>query len=217
MSEITATVNADLANSEQWLADRENLLSCARNIDEVETPNTLDNSGAIYTAIGKHIKRLESERKKITGPIDKLKKSIMAQEKEMRAELISEHARLKSLNDAYATKLAKEERERLEQQERELMHKKLAEVDAHERFGFAAQVGSDDITAEESECARKLTDNRLVKRWEYKVSNHNKIPREFLIPDEKKIRAAIKYAENMELDPEIPGIEFTSRVSVEGK
>jgi hypothetical protein len=49
------------------------------------------------------------------------------------------------------------------------------------------------------------------------VVNADQVPREHCSPDEKKIRAYMNYAVKTGKDPEIPGVTFHAKKSVEAR
>jgi hypothetical protein len=148
----------------------------------------------------------------------------MEQEKEMRAGLECEHQRLKRLNDAYATRKAIEaeaERKRLRLEEEQ---RRIADAErqaaAQDLFGEETVIEPTPapvIAPEPIQDRAKLSNNRTVKRWSFQITDAQVIPREFLIVDDAKIRTYITYCEKMQKDPEIPGVKFEARMSVEGR
>lgn len=208
----------------EWTGKRTELLQSAAAMKTVETDRDLDATGALQTLIGKHIRDLETERKRVTAPIDKLKKDIIDQEKDMRAGLEVEHARLKRLNDAYATRKAIEaeaERKRLRLEEE---HRRMIEAEkqmaAQELFGPETVIEPTPapvIAPAPIQDRAQLSNNRTVKRWSYQVIDAQLVPREYLCLEERKVRGYIAYCEKMGTDPVIPGIQFEARMSVEGR
>lgn len=222
---ITVTASSDaLAKANQWIAERDELLQSAGIVTVVDNDDRLNASGDIQTKIAKHIKALEKERKRHTEPLDKVKKEIMAQEKELRRNLESERARLKKMNDAYATKKAMEaeaaRRAAEEEQRRIAMEQAEKQAKAEELFGEGVEVEATVATvpAEPLPPEKVKTDsNRMVKRWSFTVADIRKVPAEFLSLDEAKVRAFVKYQQSQEKDPEVPGLTFTYTMSVESK
>jgi hypothetical protein len=214
----------ELARRTEWIKERDRLLGIAALVTGVENQEQLDASGQIQTAASKHIKLLDKERKAVTGPIDAVKKQIMAQEKEMRATLEIELGRVKGLNDTYATKLAieaeQERRRQQEEAERQRMEEARQQQEAAELFGDDATLTAPVEPAPAPAPIQqppKLSGNRTRKRFSFTVINPRQVPDEYKIVDEKKIRAHIAFCEKMENDPSIPGVTFDARISVESK
>lgn len=66
--------------------------------------------------------------------------------------------------------------------------------------------------------APKAEGARLVTRWSFRVTDPNAVPREYCTVDETKVRAWMNYQTKLgNKAPCLPGIEFTSQVSVEGR
>lgn len=214
MDKITAImqpIRGDvLARREDWIAERDSILAVAGEVREVADDKALDRAGSIYTEARRHAKALETERLKVTQPLDAVKKQIMADEKAMRAALESEAARLKALCDAYATRKAQEAADaRMAQAEAEAEADRVASV-----FGAAATVGMGGGAAV---AMARPSANRMVERWAFAVRDPAAVPREFLSVDESKIRAWTAGQVKLGITPRLPGVEFVKSVSVEAK
>lgn len=212
-----------LGEKTEWLIQRDDLLEKAQAVNEVSSPEALDASGAIQTAISKHIKALEQERKSATAPIDAVKKAIMAHEKELRADLEKELYRIKKMNDAYATELERQRQAEIRRREEEEYQRRMAEAErtakAKELFGDEAEarpLTEPDIIEPEPEKV-KTSANKTVTRWSFQIIDAAAIPPDFTAPDEKKIRAHMLYKTKIGETPEIPGVNFTSRQSIESR
>lgn len=221
-SPIVAHVSSDaLAKSAEWIKQRDELLVKAFTVSKVETIEDSSEAGTIQTMMSKHIKALEDERKRVTTPLDDVKKEIMSQEKDLRKNLEAERDRLKAMNDAFQTKLA---------MEREAARRK-AEDDARraaqaaaEEAAAAAEAFGDDVVVEAAPVAEvyvppvaKLENSKVVKRWEFAMVDSSMVPTDFLILNDKAVRALINTAEAMGKDPVLAGVKFTARMSVESK
>lgn len=211
-----------LAKSAKWIKERDNLLHEAFTTSKVENQEQLEYCGDLYTRMSKHVKVLEKERKELTDPLNAVKKEIMDQEKELRANLEAERDRLKKLNDGYATKLAMEAEKARREAEAEARERAMKEAleaeEARAVFGDEVQMSEPEPVVEayvpEPE---KLSGNRVVKRWEFSMSDSSMVPTDYLVLNEKAVRAFIKMQESMGKDPVLPGIKFSARMSVESK
>lgn len=102
---IVANVSSDaLTKQAAWIAKRDGILERSSKISAVETDADLELSGWVQAQMSGLTKEIEKARMEVTRPLDEVKKSIMAQEKEMCARLASEFDRVKRLNVAYATR-----------------------------------------------------------------------------------------------------------------
>lgn len=228
MNEIvtSVTLRSDaLAKKEEWLATRDSLLNTSSKIIEVNSTDALEVSGATQALIGKHIKELAAERLAVTRPIDDVKKQIMASEKELVKSLESEMTRIKKLNDDYATeqyrlaqirqkeqfKAAAEAQRKIDEQQAELM--------ADNPFGDSAEFAPLDevltIPHIETEKPPTLANNRTVTRWSFEIIDPANVQREFCKPDESLIRTWMNYQVKLGNTPELSGVVFNSKISVE--
>lgn len=224
----SVTLRSDaLAKKEEWLATRDSLLNTSSKITEVNSTESLEVSGATQALIGKHIKELAAERLAVTRPIDDVKKQIMASEKELVKSLESEMTRIKKLNDDYATeqhrlaqirqqeqlKAAAEAQRKIDEQQAELM--------AGNPFGDSAEFAPFDevltVPRIEKEKPPTLANNRTVTRWSFEIIDPANVQREFCKPDESLIRTWMNYQVKLGNTPELPGVVFNSKISVEGR
>ncbi|MCK9326571.1 MAG: hypothetical protein M0P69_13855 [Bacteroidales bacterium] len=230
MNEIvtSVTLRSDaLAKKQEWLETRDSLLNTSSKITEVNSTESLEVSGATQALIGKHIKELAAERLAVTRPIDDVKKKIMASEKELVKSLESEMTRIKKLNDDYATeqyrlaqirqqeqfKAAAEAQRKIDEQQAELMKENP--------FGDSAEFAPLDevltVPRIETEKPSTLANNRTVIRWGFEIIDSTNVPREFCKPDESLIRTWMNYQVKLGNTPELSGVVFNSKISVEGR
>lgn len=215
-SSVNSLVASDFGT--QWVAERDGLIALAKSVETVDSDESLQVAGDVQTRMSKAIKRLETERKNITSPIDDLKKKIMAEEKKLATPLSNELARIKNLTAAYATECARRIEE--ETRRREIEEARLAEAAAaaaeSDPFGFDS-VASVVPTRVPVADMPKTTANRMVAKWDFKITNEHLVPRELCSVDERKIRALLaqKKAEGYKAEQiVIPGIAITSSVQV---
>lgn len=217
------TVPPNALETADWLGKRETLLAEARCIEVVDSDEALEVAGAAQTAISKHIKAMASERLALTRQIDAVKKDIMAQERALVADLDAELARLKRLNNAYATEVARraaEERERREAEEhRRRMEEAERQAKAQAMFGEDAAVAPAPEPVMPPPPPEKVStsSNRMVRRWKWALRNAEKVPREFLSVDSQKVNAHVAYCQKMDKAPIIDGIDFEAYMSVESR
>ena len=213
-----AVIPADILTP--WLAEREALVTRAKSVVIVDSDTDLEIAGEIQTYISKALKKLETERKAVTSPLDDAKKQIMAQEKKLAAPLNTELTRLKGLTSAYATECARrieEERRRREEEER-----KAAEAAVAAEDNPFAPVPSVTPAAVQMPLPTmpKTSSNRMVERWDFAVVDANAVPRELCSPDEKKIRAflAAKKAEGYKADQlSVKGLRISATVQAQSR
>lgn len=218
MTTALMTLKQSLEQETKWLANREKLLSEAGRVASVTSDSDLEVSSAIQTRISKHVKSLEVHRKGITKPLDDMKKQIMDQEKDLLKLLDAELRRLKAMNDAYATRRLEEQEAAHKAAEEKISHETInAQQQAESIFGAGVQFDAAFIPPAPSVVKPTTIAGRTVIRWEFEVISPNDIPREFLSVDDAKIRKFRDYQIEIGKDPEIPGVKFTKKVSVESR
>lgn len=208
----------------EWTAARDSLIAQAKNVTQVTSEKEFEVAGAIQAQGTKLIKKLENARKEVTGPIDDLKKAVMAKEKELRKDIEAEVSRIRGLTNAYATEQARkaeEERRRIEEAERKAAEAQVAAEAAKQAdpFGFNAPanpVATPYIPPATVKKAHSAT-NRVVEKWDFEVVDANAVPRQFLSLDESKVRTflvAQKSAGYKADQIAIPGLKISATMQV---
>lgn len=220
MTETTALIslNQSLEQESKWLALKSKLLDDARAVVSVQSDSDLNKSSSIQTSLSKHVKALDKIRKELTEPLDTMKKQIMAQQKELIDSLDKELARLKAMNEAYATRRLEEQEAAKKLHEETVSHQTIdTEVQIKNLFGNSAQFDPSFVPPAPQVIKPTTIAGRTVIRWEFEIIDANAIPREFLSVDESKIRKFRDYQIEIGNIPEIPGVKFTKKVSVESR
>lgn len=216
---LNAVIPADVLTP--WIAERDALVTRAKSVVIVKSDTDLETAGEVQTYISKALKKLETERKAVTGPLDDAKKQIMAQEKELAKPLSDELTRLKALTSAYATECARrieEERRRREEEERKAAEAAVAIED--NPFAPVAPSPAPTAAPMPMPTMPKTSSNRMVERWDFAIVDANAVPRELCSPDEKKIRAflAARKAEGYKADQlSVAGLKISATVQVQGR
>ena len=206
----------------EWNSNKMECLEAAKLYPAIASDDDLDRAGEIQTNISKLIKKLETERKAITTPLDEAKKKIMAEEKRLAKPLADELVRLKKITSAYATECARrieEERRQAELTERRAAEAAVAAEDA-DPYGFNEVVVTTATPIPQVSSMPKTSCNRMVERWDFEVLDANAIPKELCSPDEKKIRAflASRKAEGYKADQVlVNGLKIISTVQVQSR
>ena len=206
-----------------WIAKRDAVMNTAAEVTSVTSDQELQFACEVQTEISKLVKKLETERKAVTAPIDDMKRAIMAKEKELATPLKAELERIKALTSAYATECARrieEERRRREAEERRAAEAAVAAEEA-DPFGFNATAPAAPAAAPmPMPTMPKSAANRMVERWDFEVVDANAVPRELCSPDECKIHAvlAAKKAEGYKADQiVIAGVRISATVQVQSR
>lgn len=165
-------------------------------------------------------KRLDDLRKSMTRPLDATKKAIMdffrgPEEKLARAEngikramigFQEEQDRKRQEEQRRADELARRERERLAEQAR-----KASEAGKDERAAILAQRASSVVAPIVSRAPPKVPGVQTREVWKFAIEDAAKIPREYLAPDESKIRRVV---EALKSDTAIAGVRVWSEKSI---
>lgn len=217
-----------------WVAKRDAMLADAAMVDIVDNDEKLEWAGRLQAQITKHVKALAEERLALTRPIEALKKDIIAQEKELAADLDRELERIKRLNSDYATFLAKKAEEARRQAELEA--RRIAEMEFARRVEAEAAAAAADAAGEEYQpmpepepiqspqivvpSGPKTSANSFVEKWEFEIIDPNAVPREFCAIDDKKIRAWLQYQKSSGADIErirVDGLRLYKTMSVRSR
>lgn len=212
-----------------WVARRDALVAAAKAVVSVDDNAAFERTGELLAKGGKLVRELEAERKRVTAPLDEIKKSVMAREKALRRDLESEVGRLKTLASGYATeqaRLAEEERRRIEEAERRAAEAQVAAdaARASDPFGFNAPATPPAapaplVPAPTVQRAHSAA-NRVVERWTFEVTDASAVPRELLSVDDAKVRAFLnaKKAEGYRADQlVVPGLRISATMQVCGR
>ena len=204
------------------------LLSLAQNC-KIETHDDAEIVAGDIGTIKSKIKALDDKRKSITKPLDEAKAAIMDlfrspvdlltqaeahykrayadwQTRE-RLRLEAEAAEQRRITDELARQ-AQAEADRLQEQ---LQSASLADDEIE---SIAAQAEASRIEAETirhlaptASAPQKVAGLSARENWDFEIVDANLIPREYLMPDEKKIRQIVKA---MKSQTNIPGIRAFS-------
>jgi hypothetical protein len=227
----------DLAKRTEWMIKRNILVATADGITVVENQQQFEQAGALQTDMTRHIKELETARMELTRPIDQLKKDIMAQEKVMVDAMSVRLAKLKTMNNAYATaqsQAAEAERRRIEQEQRaeaERLHaeqvaKEEADAKARALFGDKAVIAEAPpptpvaVAPTPVVQAPKTFANKMVEVWGFEIVDANAVPCEFKVVDETRVRKWLQYQKSLGATVEslsVPGIKFNKSMQVQAK
>lgn len=223
----------------EWTAKRDAALATAAQITSVSDALSLDAATACEKEMKSLRRKLETERKRVTEPLDAAKKELMRQEKELRKSLDFEIDRLDKLNADYAYRMAQEaeaERRRIEAEERAraeaaLAAQEEAELKAQEAnaaFGLDAaepQVSAAPVlppapTVIPTAQMAKAASAAFTEKWRFEVTDANAVPRELCSPDPAKVNAflAAKKAEGYRPDQlSVAGLRIFATMQVRSR
>ena len=230
MEEAVTTIRKQELVVAEWKGEQERALAAAAAIGAVNSDAEFEKAGQLINVCSHLCRQLESERKKLTAPLDAIKKDIMAQEKALSNPLIAEQTRLRSLANAYATRKAAE-REAAERAAREAAAEaaakaaEQAELQAKAREAFGAFGDAGDVPVPQAPTVivpeqPKSSSVRQVAIITFEITDANSLDRKFLSPDEGKIRAFCQYVKNMGIDPDTinePGLKIKKEIRIDSK
>jgi len=215
---VIDTKKADEAVKEAalWLSDVKTIA--------IRTPEQLQSAGNVSNKIKARIKQRDTERKELTKPLDEVKAKIMDKYRPaieqltqaqrlidgMIADYLEEQRKIQQEKQRKADEEARKERERAEAKAKEWAAKGN-DKKAEEWLDKSETVVAPVIQAPDTKAAGIST----REDWDFEISDASLIPREYLIPDEKAIRAFVKATKGKK---EIPGVKIISKtIIVKGK
>lgn len=151
-----------------------------RRVDELKSDEEYTACTQVLTALKEQINEAEKERKAIVDPLNAVVKHVNAKFKPYTKDREALEAHLKMLL-----------RKRLELQRAEALA--AAEKEAKKAEKKGAKQLAEDIRerALSAEVVPSSANVKYRKRWTFKVTKLDKVPREFLCLDEKAVNAAI--------------------------
>ncbi len=208
--------------SPEWEETQTEFLTFANeeNITEIRNDEQNFVAGAQVVIIAKMRKDLDAERKKITVPLDTAKKAAMAQWKAVDTPLATVDTHIRGLMSVYAT----EQRRKAEEAQAELdriaresaEHERLAEAERLEKEGRKEEAEAAIAPAAIERAVQqrqtyvsttpaKVDGVSMRKQPHIKIEDPKKIPREYLMPDEAKIKGVVKA---LKFQHGIPGVKY---------
>ena len=190
----------------------------------IRTPEQLQSAGDVSNKIKTRIKQLDTERKELTKPLDEVKAKIMDKYRPALEQLtqaqrlidgviagyLEEQRKIQQEKQRKADEEARKEKERAEAKAKEWAAKGN-DKKAEEWLDKSETVVAPVIQAPDTKAAGIST----REDWDFEISDASLIPREYLIPDEKAIRAFVKATKGKK---EIPGVKIISKtIIVKGK
>jgi len=178
-------------------------------------------AGNILLTIKDLRKKIETSYKKIKQKMDAAKKAVLDEEREQDKPLAEAEAWIKPLISGY---LAEEERKRKAEEDRLREIARKEEEDRQLQAALAAEQSGDKEEAEAiiqetvyvppvvvPKAVPKVSGVSMTKQWKFRITDPNKIPREYLCVDEQKIGQVVRA---MKDQTRIAGIEVYSVDSI---
>lgn len=171
---------------DEWIERRDKILTeTGAKFDgmvSMETQEEYDDAEVFLNRITKISGSAEKKRKEFTKPYNDFKTQIKAMCDDARSLLEFHKKNLKELMAGFVVKKAKEAEEELERK---------ATLLAKSSFGKVQE----DISVPSGQVHRSMSN--IIKRWKFEIEDESQIPREYLVPDEVKIRAYVQANKGM--------------------
>ena len=172
-------------------------------------------AGNILLTIKDLRKKIEASYKKIKQTIDAEKKTVLEEEREQDKPLLEAENWIKPLISSY---LAEQEKIRKAEEDRLREQARLAEEERQLQAALAAEQSGNKEDAQAiidepvyvppivvQKSVPKVAGISMSKQWKYRIVDINKIPREYMMPDEKRIGGVVT---KMQGQVPIPGVEI---------
>ncbi len=189
----------------------------AKQITTIKTVADYTRAGEILLTIKEIRKKIENTFKPIKQKMDAAKKEVLDQEKAADKPLAEAEAWIKPLIAEYNSdqeKIRQAEEARLREEARKQEEeRRLQEALAAEQSGNteeAEAIISEPVIAPPvvvPKSVPKVAGIAMTKTWKFRITDANKIPRQYLMVDEQKIGQIVRA---MKEQTHIPGIEVYS-------
>jgi len=190
INEIAQQCKNIIVSNDDSLATAENLAKTAREVDKL----------------------IETKRKEVTKPLLDRKKEIDNFAKEITAEL---NDAVKGLRSQILTYKQEQERKRQEELRRIEEEKRKKEEELKAKLAAEEEIKPEEvqefkeIRAEEQKLQSAPAPSGIRKQWTFELVDLNKVPHQYLMLDEAKVKAAIKLGVR-----DIPGIRIFQKESL---
>jgi vacuolar-type H+-ATPase subunit I/STV1 len=179
---------------------------------KVITTDDYQKAGELSRSIKEKQKELDEMRRSLTKPLDESKKRIIEFFKKPleKLEAIQYYVNNQMLRFSELERQKLEEEKRKAQEEMAKLEKKAVTADQKGNIEKAEELRAKQYELEqtaESATITKVEGISYRKVWHYRITSEKDIPREYLIPDEKKIAETIRKEKEK---TDIKGVEIYS-------
>jgi len=218
---MTEEINKIQLNNEIALFDERNKLLESLPTIEAVTDDNAQEIGKLVKSVDSYCKKVKNERLSLTRRIDALKKAFMDKEHELTDQLIAWKNNALQLTTIYTTE---KERARIEAEKAKAIEEAEKAMEEERKAALASAFGQvapppqaetpppvEILPPEKT----KVANLRQIKTARFEITDENKIPRQFLSVDERKIK---QYADDamkqgIELETlQVDGIRFFTEI-----
>ena len=209
---MSEEINKIQLNNEIALFDERNKLLESLPTIEAVTDDNAQEIGKLVKSVDSYCKKVKNERLSLTRRIDALKKAFMDKEHELTDQLIAWKNNALQLTTIYTTE---KERARIEAEKAMEEERKAALASAFGQVAPPPQAETPPPVEILPPEKTKVANLRQIKTARFEITDENKIPRQFLSVDERKIK---QYADDamkqgIELETlQVDGIRFFTEI-----
>lgn len=221
-------VRQEIEISPAWIAERDAITAQSASVTAITTQEGFEAASQLLSKVTKISNALEEQRTKLSRPFNEAAKLIKAGADHAREPLEAEKSRLKRLLGAYAEeqrRAQEEERRRIEEEQRRQIEEQAAQRQAQEELGVAdeATVFAPVVsTPEPVVVAARSSSARVVERVAWSLLDEDKVPRGFMVLDERKVSQHAREQKDMIMrlvkdgqgEQIVPGIKFVIETDV---
>jgi len=165
---------------------------------QVNSEEEYQTAAEVLLQVKEKIKAIEEVRKSFVGPLNATVKTINAFFKEPRTQFEMAEAHLKRAMGAYKAKL--------EAARQKTLQEAAVQAQAGDAVGFTAL-----MVRAAAQPVAEAPGTHSVVRWKFEVTDEAAVPREFLMVDERKIRAHVT---KLKGEARIPGVRVYEETSI---
>ena len=179
----------------------------------IATQTDLDNANTILKIVKTKIKELDEDRKNLTQPLEKVKKSIIAKYKPALEMLAKAEGYIKRGIIAFSEKIEVERRKQ-EEKLRKQMEAKAMKAEDKGKVEKAEEIRQQAELTTVAPTVEKPSNISFTERWYAVVSDDKAVPREYLSIDQAKLDAVARATKG---SISIPGVIFKSEKVVRAR
>ncbi len=175
------------AKTETTLQTRTEALCASAERAVIDSGPTLEKGADLAKMIRDHLKTAEGERTALTGPLNTVLKNINTRFKKYTEPLERAKGVIDGKMVTYGKKVA--EAQRIEDEKRRKEEDAVRVEEFPDEMAFTPPTAAPKPATVYGNTGSAAS---FTNTWDFEVTNAAEVPREYLVPDEKKIRQAVK-------------------------